>query len=159
MIIVTAILYLSSARYSILSFNQLFTIEILPYWFVAKNLGNYRKYIFFNFRFMENMIYPLIAENQENMIFALSFFTKMLFFMQCLLSVAIYNSFLSVIGAYIWSSISLKKNLSNSSLKQESLSKSCMSVSIFGYGPMEKTRSGASFSLSFLFVSLIEGDS
>ena len=84
MIIVNAILYLSSAQYSILSFNQLFIIEILPYWFVAKNIGNYRKYdIFFNFRFTGNMIFPSIAENQENMIFTLSVFTKMLFFMQC----------------------------------------------------------------------------
>ena len=83
MIIVNAILYLSSARYSILSFNQLFIIEILPYWFVAKNNGNYRKYdIFFNVRFTGNMIFPSIAENQENTIFTLSVFTKMLFFMQ-----------------------------------------------------------------------------
>ena len=84
MIIVNAILYLSScARYSILSFNQLFIIEILPYWFVAKNIGNYRKYdIFFNFRFTGNMIFPSIAENQENTIFTLSVFMKMLFFMQ-----------------------------------------------------------------------------
>ena len=81
MIIVNAILYLSScARYSILSFNQLFIIEILPYWFVPKNIGNYRKNdIFFNFRFTGNMIFPSIAENQENMIFTLSVFTKMLF--------------------------------------------------------------------------------
>ena len=85
MIIVNAILYLSSAWYSILSFNQLFIIEIVPYSFVAKNIGNYRKYdIFFNFRFTGNMIFPSIAENQENMIFTLSVFTKMLFFMQWL---------------------------------------------------------------------------
>ena len=83
MIIVNAILYLSSLQYSILSFNQLFIIEILPYWFVAKNNGNYRKYdIFFNVRFTGNMIFPSIAENQENTIFTLSVFTKMLFFMQ-----------------------------------------------------------------------------
>ena len=31
---------------------------------------------------IENMIFSLIAENQENMIFRLSVFTKMLFFMQ-----------------------------------------------------------------------------
>ena len=44
----------------------------------------YEKYdIFFNFRFTEN-IFPSIAENQENKIFTLSVFTKMLFFMQCL---------------------------------------------------------------------------
>ena len=49
----------------------------------CKNIGNYRKYdIFFNFRFTGNMIFPSIAENQENMIFTLSVFTKMLFFMQ-----------------------------------------------------------------------------
>ena len=47
------------------------------------NNENYRKYILFNFRFPENMIFPSIAENQENMIFTLSVFTKMLFFMQC----------------------------------------------------------------------------
>ena len=103
MIIVNAILYLSScARYSILSFNQLFIIEILPYWFVAKNIGNYRKYdIFFNFRFTGNMIFPSIAENQENMIFTLSGFTKMFFFIQCnrnyntyrLLQICFYHPF------------------------------------------------------------------
>ena len=48
-----------------------------------KNIGTYRKYdIFFNFRFTEN-IFPSIMENQEKMIFTLSVFTKMLFFMQC----------------------------------------------------------------------------
>ena len=80
---VIAILYLSSAWYSILSFNQFFIIEILPYSFVAKNIGNYRKYyIFYNFLFTGNMIFLSIAENQENMIFTLSVFTKTLFFMQ-----------------------------------------------------------------------------
>ena len=84
MIIVNAILYLSSAHYSILSFNQLFIVEILPYWFVAKSIRYYRKYdIFFNFRFTGNMIFPSIVENQENMIFTLSVIMKMLFFMQC----------------------------------------------------------------------------
>ena len=35
----------------------------MPYSFVAKNIGNYRKYdIFFNFRFTGNMIFPSIAE-------------------------------------------------------------------------------------------------
>ena len=59
----------------------------MPYSFVAKNIGNYRKYdIFFNFRFTGNMISPSIAENQENVIFTLSVFTKMLFFMQCLIA-------------------------------------------------------------------------
>ena len=49
-----------------------------------KNIGNYRKYnIFLNFRFTASMIFPSIAENQENMIFTLSVFTRMLFFMQC----------------------------------------------------------------------------
>ena len=83
MIIFNAVLYLSSVWYNILSFNQLFIIETLPYWFAAKNIGSYRKYIFFNFRFTGNMIFLSIAENQENMIFKLSVFTKMLFFMQC----------------------------------------------------------------------------
>ena len=84
MIIVNAILYLSSARFSILSFDQLFIMEILPYWYVVKNTGNYRKYdIFFNFRFTENTIFPSNAENHENVIFMFSVFTKMLFFMQC----------------------------------------------------------------------------
>ena len=32
------------------------------------------------------MIFPSIAENQENMIFTLSVFTKTLFFMQCLIA-------------------------------------------------------------------------
>ena len=83
MIIANAILQLSSTWYIILSFNQCFIIKILPYWFVAKNIENYRKYgIFFNFRFTEN-IFLSIAENQDNMIFTLSVFTKMLFFMQC----------------------------------------------------------------------------
>ena len=84
MIIGHAIPYLSSAWYNILSFNQFFIIKILLYWFVTKIIGNYRKYdIFFNFRFTENMIFLQIAENQENMIFTLSVFTKMLFFMKC----------------------------------------------------------------------------
>ena len=83
MIIANAILQLSSTWYIILSFNQCFIIKILPYWFVAKNIENYRKYyIFFNFRFTEN-IFSSIAENQDNMIFTLSVFMKMLFFMQC----------------------------------------------------------------------------
>ena len=52
-------------------------MKILLYWFVTKNIGNYRKYdIFFNFCFTENMIFPWIAENQENMAFTLSVFTK-----------------------------------------------------------------------------------
>ena len=66
-----------------------FIIEIFPYSVIAKNIGNYRKYeIFFNFRFAENMIFPSIAEYQENIIFALSVLTKMLFFRQCNLKLA-----------------------------------------------------------------------
>ena len=85
MVIVNAILYLSSVWYSILSYNH-FLIKILPYWFLTKNIRNCRKYnIFFNFRFTENMIFPSIAENPENMIFTLSMFTKMLFFMHILI--------------------------------------------------------------------------
>ena len=84
MIIINAILYLSSAWYITLSINQFFIIKILPHWFVSKNIGNYGKYdIFFHFRFTENMIFPQIAENQENVIFTLSVFTKKLFFMKC----------------------------------------------------------------------------
>ena len=46
-------------------------------------MGKYRKYnIFFDFRFMDNAIFPSVAENQENMIFTFSLFTKMRFFMQ-----------------------------------------------------------------------------
>ena len=72
MIIVNAILYLSSARYSILSFNELFVIEILPYLYIVKNFGNYRKHeIFLNFRFTWNMIFSLTVEIKENMIFEL----------------------------------------------------------------------------------------
>ena len=54
----------------------------LAYWFVMKNIGNYRKYDFFNFHFMENMIFPSIAENHENVKFMLSVFKKMLIFLQ-----------------------------------------------------------------------------
>ena len=43
----------------------------------------YKYDIFFDFRFTENMIFPSIAENSENMIFTLNVFPKMLFFMQC----------------------------------------------------------------------------
>ena len=43
----------------------------------------YKYDIFFDFRFAENMIFPSIAENSENMIFTLNVFPKMLFFMQC----------------------------------------------------------------------------
>ena len=61
-----------------------FFVIILLYWFVTKNIGNYRKYdIFFNFRFTENMIFPSNAENLKNMTFTFSVFMKMLFFMQC----------------------------------------------------------------------------
>ena len=43
---------------------------ILLYWFVTKNVGNYRKYdIFFNFRFTENKIFSSNAETHENIIF------------------------------------------------------------------------------------------
>ena len=102
MIIANAILQLSSAWYIILSFNQCFIIKILPYWFVAKNIGNYGKYIFFNFRFTEN-IFSSIAENQDNMIFTLSVFMKMLFFMQCYVRQVFQNflhSLLSKIAMY-----------------------------------------------------------
>ena len=71
MIILNAILYLSSTWYSILSFNQCFINEILPYWFVVK-ISEIEENIFFNFCFTENMI------------FTLSVYTKMLLFMQCL---------------------------------------------------------------------------
>ena len=91
MVIVNAILYLSSVWYSILSYNH-FLIKILPYWFLTKNIRNCRKYnIFFNFRFTENMIFPSIAENPENMIFTLSMFTKMLFFMHILIFLIILH--------------------------------------------------------------------
>ena len=53
-----------------------------------------------------------------------------------LLSIALYSSLLPITGAYIWFFNYLKKNLSNSSLKQESYSKSYMSVSIFVFGPI-----------------------
>ena len=83
MVIVNTILYFSTAWCSILSFNHFFIVKILTYWFVMKNIGNYRTYdIFFNFRFTEKMIFPSIAENQDNITFTLSVFTKMLFFMQ-----------------------------------------------------------------------------
>ena len=71
-------------------FNPLifFFVIVLLYWFVTKNIGNYRKYvIFFNFRFTEN-IFPSKTENHENMIFMFSIFTKMLFFMQCFINKA-----------------------------------------------------------------------
>ena len=91
MVIVNAILYLSSVWYSILSYNH-FLIKILPYWFLTKNIRNCRKYnIFFNFRFTENMTFPSIAENPENMIFTLSMFTKMLFFMHILIFLIILH--------------------------------------------------------------------
>ena len=84
MIIVNGTLYLPYAWYIILSLNQFFIIKILHYWFLAKNIGNYIKYdIFLNFGFTEKMIFPQIVGNQRNMIFTLSAFTKMLFFMQC----------------------------------------------------------------------------
>ena len=57
MIIVNAILYLSSAWYKILSFNQFFVIILL--------IDLLRKIT----RIIENVIFPSIAENQENMIF------------------------------------------------------------------------------------------
>ena len=106
MIIANAIPQLSSAWYIILSFNQCFIIKILPYWFDAKNIKNDRKYeLFFNFHFTEN-IFLSIAENQDNMIFALSVFTKMLFFMQCYVRQVFQNclhSPLSKIAMYAFS--------------------------------------------------------
>ena len=104
MIIINAILYLSSAYYSILLFNQLFIIEILPYWFVARNIGNYRKYhIVFNFRFTGNMMSPSITENQENMIYTLRVFTKMLFFMQCFKQIFInYLNSQNIFSTTLW---------------------------------------------------------
>ena len=57
MIIVNAILYLSSAWYKILSFNQFFVIILL--------IDLLRKIT----KIIENVIFPSIAENQENMIF------------------------------------------------------------------------------------------
>ena len=73
MIIVNAILYLSSAWYIILAFNQFFIIKILPIDLLRKIS-----------EITENMIFPPIAENQENMIFTLSIFTKMLFLCSCI---------------------------------------------------------------------------
>ena len=57
MIIVNAILYLSSAWYKILSFNQFFVIILL--------IDLLRKIT----KIIENVIFLSIAENQENMIF------------------------------------------------------------------------------------------
>ena len=57
MIIVNAVLYLSSAWYKILSFNQFFVIILL--------IDLLRKIT----KIIENVIFPSIAENQENMIF------------------------------------------------------------------------------------------
>ena len=68
-------------QYFIIKSN--FFIKIFFFLFVMKNIGNYRKYdIFLNFRFTENMIFPSIGENPENLIFTLIVFSKMLFFMQ-----------------------------------------------------------------------------
>ena len=57
MIIVNAILYLSSAWYKMLSFNQFFVIILL--------IDLLRKIT----KIIEHVIFPSIAENQENMIF------------------------------------------------------------------------------------------
>ena len=66
MIIVNAILYLSPAWYSSIESNIL--IDLLRE--ISTNI---------NFLFTENIIFPSIAENEENIIFMLSAFTKMLF--------------------------------------------------------------------------------
>ena len=69
-----------------------FFIKILLFWFVIKNIGNYRKYdFFFDFRITENTISPSIEKNPENMIFTLSMFTKMLFFMHILIFLIILH--------------------------------------------------------------------
>ena len=89
MINFNAILYLSSARYSILWFNQLFIIAVLPYWYVAKNIGNYRKYdIFFNFRFTEIWYFRQLGKSKkcdvyverfyENVFYAVFFMFKII---------------------------------------------------------------------------------
>ena len=75
--------YISHPRGTL--FNSLISLcHYLVLLFVTKNVGNYRKYhFFFNFRFTEKIIFLSIPENQENMIFTLSAFTKMLFFTFC----------------------------------------------------------------------------
>ena len=61
--------HISHPRGTVLYHSVNLFIKILFFWFVTKKLGNYRKYILFNFRFTENMIFPSIAENQEKMIY------------------------------------------------------------------------------------------
>ena len=73
--------YISLPCGTVFNLLVIFFVIIMVYWFVTKeNIGNYRKYdIFFNCRFTENMIFPSIVENDKNIIFMLSVFTKMLF--------------------------------------------------------------------------------
>ena len=111
---------MQSAWYIILSFNQLSIIEILPYWLVAKNIGNYRKYdFFFNFPFTGDMIFSLIAENQENMIFKLSGFTKVLFFTQWYIGRKIQNQGFLIIRVFWLSSKSYTIATSPIPIKEE----------------------------------------
>ena len=87
MIIVNVILYLSSTWYSILSFNQSFLSKSCSTDLLQKISEIIENMIFFfNFCFTENIIFPSIAESEENMIFTLSLFTKMLFFMHNIVS-------------------------------------------------------------------------
>ena len=82
MVTFNAILYLSLAWYSILSFNQFFIIKIFLYWFFTKNIGNRRNNdIFLNFRLTEIMIFPSI-EMKKNIWYLQWVFLQMLSFMQ-----------------------------------------------------------------------------
>ena len=98
MIIVNGILYLIRVVQYFLIYS-IFYHQNLPLLISYEKYRNYRKYdIFFTFRFTENMIFPSTAENQEN-IFTLSVFTKMLFFMQCNTMAA---TFFFIYNSHIW---------------------------------------------------------
>ena len=84
MVTVNTILCLSSAWYSFLSFNKFFYQNFAPFGLLWKISEIIQNMIFtLVFFFTKNMIFPSIAKNAENIIFTLSVFSKILFFMQC----------------------------------------------------------------------------
>ena len=75
------------------------------------------------------------------------------------LFIAQYKTFSLIIGAYSGCSISSKKDLSNSFLKQDYFNNLLKSLAIFYCDPMENWRLDWSSLLSWLLLSLSDGNS
>ena len=80
MVILNAVLYLSSVWYSILSFNQFFFIKILSYWFVTKSIVNYRKHDFSSIFILQKIWYfPQLQKIQKYGIYVEGFYENVVF--------------------------------------------------------------------------------